>query len=300
MKKYIIYSLLVILVFVILFICYELIFNTSESINTNINNEQLKKDIVELEQQLQDIKSKTDNESNASTKNVNVSSNQIDNFGPPVIYDPIANYDIAKLTDPLVDPRGRSPANQIPTPQIAAQFNFPTQGVIDRYHRVGLLIAIDNNYDDNTSNSSRSSRSTFSPNPAFDDSSSNYSYQATGYSNPKQYMNSLKYKNKKNKKDKKDKKLIKGMQDINTSLETFASYQDDNAILELIGKKIANEWYRYFTSISMGNKVIKVNVDNKNRRELYTGDIVYIKELNRKYRVEIDKMDNIEYNPYFF
>jgi len=64
---------------------------------------------------------------------------------PPIIYNPIANYDIAKLTDPLVDPRGRTSADQIPTPQVAMQFNFPTQGVLDRYHRIGLLIAIDNN-----------------------------------------------------------------------------------------------------------------------------------------------------------
>ena len=64
-----------------------------------------------------------------------------------VIYDPIANYDRLKLTDPFVDPRGRSSADQIPTPQVAAQLNFPTQGVIDRYHRVGLLIAVDNDDD---------------------------------------------------------------------------------------------------------------------------------------------------------
>ena len=61
---------------------------------------------------------------------------------PPIIYDPIENYDRLKLLDPLVDPRGRSSADQIPTPQVAVQLNFPTQGILDRYHRVGLLIAI--------------------------------------------------------------------------------------------------------------------------------------------------------------
>jgi hypothetical protein len=63
-------------------------------------------------------------------------------IAPPIIYDPIENYDRLKLLDPLVDPRGRSSADQIPTPQVAAQLNFPTQGILDRYHRVGLLIAI--------------------------------------------------------------------------------------------------------------------------------------------------------------
>ena len=74
----------------------------------------------------------------------------------------------------------------------------------------------------------------------------------------------------------------------------------DNDILELIGKKIANEWYRYFTSISKGNKIIKINVHNRNRKELYDGDIIYIPILKRYYRVKIDKLDMIEYNPYFF
>lgn len=300
MKKYIIYSLLVILIFVILFICYDYFFNNNNENNTN--QESLKKDIVDLEQQLQDIKGKTvDNSS--ETKNINVNATKQGNeiFGPPIIYDPIANFDMAKLNDPLVDPRGRAPANQIPTPLIAAQFNFPTQGVIDRYHRVGLLIAIDDdNYSDNSTNSTYSTNSTnssgsgtFSPNSAFDDS---LTYSALGISNPKANQYTKYNNNNKNyKKNKKNK-----TKRIKSSLETFASYQDDNAILELIGKKIANEWYRYFTSVSMGNKIIKVNVENKNRRELYSGDIVYIKELNRKYRVEIDKMDNIEYNPYFF
>ena len=74
----------------------------------------------------------------------------------------------------------------------------------------------------------------------------------------------------------------------------------DNDILELIGKKIANEWYRYFTSISKGNKIIKINVNNKNRKELYDNDVVYIPILKRYYKVKIDKMDMIDYNPYFF
>ena len=35
------------------------------------------------------------------------------------------------------------------------------------------------------------------------------------------------------------------------------------------GKKITDNWYKYFTSITMGNKIIKVVVRNKNRKELY-------------------------------
>jgi hypothetical protein len=75
---------------------------------------------------------------------------------------------------------------------------------------------------------------------------------------------------------------------------------NDNNILELIGKKITDNWYKYFTSITMGNKIIKVVVHNKNRKELYSGDIIFIPELKRTYRVKIDPMDMIEYNPYLF
>ena len=70
--------------------------------------------------------------------------------------------------------------------------------------------------------------------------------------------------------------------------------------MELIGKKITDNWFKYFTSISQGNKIIKIVVNYNNRRELYTGDEVYISELGRKYRVRIDELDMIEYNPYFY
>jgi hypothetical protein len=88
------------------------------------------------------------------------------------------------------------------------------------------------------------------------------------------------------------------------SIEDFSNINinvsDDNNILELIGKKITDNWYKYFTSISKGNKIIKINVYNKNRKELYSGDIVFIPELKKTYRVKIDLLDMIEYNPYFF
>ena len=49
-----------------------------------------------------------------------------------------------------------------------------------------------------------------------------------------------------------------------------------------------------------GNKIIKIVVHNRNRRELYDGDLVFIKELHKWYRVKLDDLDMIEYNPYFF
>jgi len=322
------YIYLYIIIFILLITCFYLIINNFCINTVNWNNTNSKNDITSIEKnmyQLQNelaiIKSEikiTNTEqdipkfiisTNSSNPNqIDISSNpnnpnnpnnsscMMGSCGPkppPIIFDPIAKYDQAKLLDPLVDPRGRTSADQIPAPQIAAQFNFPTQGVLDRYHRVGLLIALDGPdggsdlsfkshkpkrhqrrerinllSDDNLSNLSNSTNSTNSSN------SSTKSYKGI------EFAPTISSEN----------------------IESFKSLGDEgpNGILELIGKKITDNWYKYFTSISKGNKIIKIVVDNKNRKELYSGDVVYIHELNRWYQVQIDQMDMIEYNPYFF
>jgi hypothetical protein len=343
--------------------------------NTEIKNlqneiEDLKSDIIILQSRLlhNELNKPENNNSNVNI----VVDKPENNNNDVVIFDPIANYDRLKLTDPLVDPRGRTSADQIPTPQVAMQLNFPTQGVIDRYHRVGLLIAIDNNderknkynfnhfnkrimnnrnnisnnsfknsyngvdiVNDSISNSSMSnssmsnnsmSNSSMSNNSIFDNSNS----KLTSSNIPEQKTKNKKKNNiiKNIKKNKIKNSKIEGFTtqdyyetfsniddntDYNTNYdnynndytENFDSFNnnyvnDYNGILELIGKKITDNWYRYFTSISIGNKIIKINIHNKNKKELYTDDIVYIPELNKKYRVKIDKLDMIDYNPYFF
>jgi len=236
----------------------------------------------------------------------------------PIIYDPIEKYDRLKLLDPLIDPRGRSSADQIPTPQVAAQLNFPTQGILDRYHRVGLLIAINKhesknnrrkyeNFDSTDSyedfgNIETDSYENFGNvekivegkkiNIDSDTNLSNYdnSSRFTRFSDNSSDLKNLSFSNnsKFNKNKIKQNNVIINIED------------KENDILELIGKKIAHDWYRYFTSISKGNKIIKINVHNRNRKELYDGDVVYIPILKRHYKVKIDKLDMIEYNPYFF
>ena len=199
-----------------------------------------------------------------------------------VFVDPIANYDNAKLGDPLVDPLQRTSADQIPNPSVAMQFNFPTQGVLDKYHRVGLLIAIGSESDSESNNKSNKS---------------NYSENS----------NIVKAKNKGNNEPvieetgKDPKRDYKGVWLAeHGKIEGFGNITADydNSILELIGKRRYHNVYRYFTSITMGNKIIKVIVHNINNKELYSGDVVFIKELGKNYRVEIDNMDMIEYNPY--
>lgn len=287
--------------------------------------ESIKEIIIETDQPTINTTSNSSNPSNSSNSNLILpSQSQPVNKPPPIIYDPIANYDIAKLTDPLVDPRGRTSADQIPTPQVAMQFNFPTQGVLDRYHRVGLLIALGSNkYDKDKPGRSRSPNLDYStevesgavweariPNKsrarkarryiAPESSSETKSYRGVEI---REGFDSDDYDS-----DYDDMESIEnfvsssGSGKSNKTINVYNNYsaQNDNSILELIGKKITDNWYKYFTSITMGNKIIKVVIRNNNRRELYSGDIVFVPEIGKSYRVKIDPMDMIEYNPYMF
>jgi hypothetical protein len=252
------------------------------------------------------------------------------NKPPPIIYDPIANYDKAKLFDPFVDPSGRTSADQIPTPQVAMQLNFPTQGVLDKYHRIGLLVAITNNVkkkrsknielpystSDNSESSACDSNESFINTDSDSDILKGREFIWNGPSKTNINKRKKRYVKMENKEKKYNGIEIKeNFSDLDSldSVEYFGntnkaitnvyniySGNNDNNILELMGKKITDNWYKYFTSMTVGNKVIKIIVRNKNRKELYSGDIVFIPELNRSYRVKIDPMDMIEYNPYFF
>ncbi len=184
------------------------------------------------------------------------------------VFDPIAVYDYRKLYDPLVDPRGRTSADEIPTLDVALQLNIPTQGFLDTYHRVGLLIGSDEpprrgKKDLKTRNGTSLSLSSDSSSLSSDSLSlsSDSTYSHGGYGG-------------------------------------YGGHGGSNGILELIGKKMGHNWYKYFTSISIGNKIIKINVRNRNRRELYDDDKVYIPELSKWYKVKIDRMDMIDYSPY--
>jgi hypothetical protein len=276
---------------------------------SNINS--LQNVINQLQSEISTIKSEltTDNNNN-NTPIINVNSDpanlsNLSNLSngcasgscakpPPIIFDPIANYDQAKLFDPLVDPRGRTSADQIPAPQVAAQFNFPTQGVLDRYHRVGLLIALDEAPDSSPRKHRGKTRKRIEKKSRYPELNDNSSDNSTGSSSGSGFGSEFRSGS------------YRGVQlapvRTESGLEAFGVYADEgpNGILELIGKKITDNWYQYFTSISKGNKVIKINVYNRNRKELYDGDVVYIPILKRHYKVKIDKLDMIEYNPYFF
>jgi hypothetical protein len=306
---------------------------TNELINMKISqitpipseSNTIKEIIIETQEPTINTSSNTNGGNNLDT-NLILPTQSNQTKPPPIIYDPIANYDIAKLTDPLVDPRGRTSADQIPTPQVAMQFNFPTQGVLDRYHRVGLLIAIGSNKKDHIKfNNSRS------PNRSYDESSGGEQNVWEGHirqSRPKKARRFIPPESSSQTKsyrgidikenfdsgdyedDYSDDSDLDSIEEFSSSksggknkmINVYNNYSNsnDNSILELIGKKITDNWYKYFTSITMGNKIIKVVIRNNNRRELYSGDIVFVPEIGKSYRVKIDPMDMIEYNPYMF
>lgn len=75
---------------------------------------------------------------------------------------------------------------------------------------------------------------------------------------------------------------------------------EKNKILRLFGRQKfprSNE-YQYYTMINMGHDQIKVHLHHY-CRELYDHDDVTIKELGKKYTVQLNKDDDLTYNPYF-
>jgi Ca2+/Na+ antiporter len=80
----------------------------------------------------------------------------------------------------------------------------------------------------------------------------------------------------------------------------ISEINDENKVLELMGRMLYTNYFEYYTSITIGNKIIKVNIcnENNNNKEYYNGDKIYIKELDRWYTVQMDKRDMLYYNPY--
>ena len=73
----------------------------------------------------------------------------------------------------------------------------------------------------------------------------------------------------------------------------------ENQVLELFSRMLYKYFYQYYTAITMGQKIIKVNINRDSGQEYYNGNIIYIPELRTKYKVQIDVRDQIYYNPFF-
>lgn len=275
MDEKIIRILILIVMFVIFYFLVNYITSSYNNLfhsNANAKNEDIVKLLVDNIGEQQKLKAELEQIKTGTTPLVAV---------PPTLpVDILSEYDRQKLLDPLTDARGRTSADQIPIPELALGFNYPTQGYPDLYRRVGLLIATDghthHDYDRNRD---------YDHHKDFDKEEKKLPHRT-----PKEEI----------------KKTGKLRTNFRSSIpkfkqvrEGFNSDDSDNNILELIGKKINSNWFKYFTSITKGNKIIKINLDQNNKRELLDGDEVYISELGRRYKVQLDELDMIQYNPYY-
>lgn len=80
-------------------------------------------------------------------------------------------------------------------------------------------------------------------------------------------------------------------------IENNATY--DNNILQLYGREKypRGRYFEYYTVITSGNQTLKIPLFNKNHQELYDGDKVFIRELNKYYIVSKYPNEEIEYIP---
>lgn len=72
----------------------------------------------------------------------------------------------------------------------------------------------------------------------------------------------------------------------------------NNRIIKFFGrqKNPGSNKYQYYATISSGNDMIKIFLNY--HRELYDDDVIYISELNGHYRVQLNRNDDVSYNPY--
>ena len=255
-----------------------------------------------LQRELNELKNKINNDENEEININKIKNNNENNVGPiipPV--DPIANYDRMKLNDPFVDPSQRTSIDQIPGPYFAPYINFPSRGIIDKYHRVGLLTAIDRRdrdhddiYIDRNINEDSINPVVITPDIS-NISERQHKRQERRNNRSSNTNNHDNNSNNSNNSSKKNKPNVP----YSVQIEPFGNFQG-NDILELMGMKLYQNTYKYFTSISEGNKIIKITVKTRNDKELFDGDVVFIPELKQKYRVKIDQIDGVLYNPYFF
>lgn len=73
---------------------------------------------------------------------------------------------------------------------------------------------------------------------------------------------------------------------------------EENNILRLYGRQEypGSDIYEYYTAVNSGLDQIKIPLNIK-KRELYDDDIVFVDELNAKYKVKLHKYDAPKYYP---
>lgn len=86
------------------------------------------------------------------------------------------------------------------------------------------------------------------------------------------------------------------------SIDTNKDYnklEQDNQIINLFGRQKypGSSEYEYYTMISTGNINTKIPLKDQ-VRELFTDDEVFIKELNKTYKVNLYPNEELKYNPF--
>lgn len=79
----------------------------------------------------------------------------------------------------------------------------------------------------------------------------------------------------------------------------YNKLEQDNQIINLFGRQKypGSSEYEYYTMISTGNINTKIPLKDQ-IRELFTDDEVFIKELNKTYKVNLYPNEELKYNPF--
>lgn len=88
-------------------------------------------------------------------------------------------------------------------------------------------------------------------------------------------------------------------QDENKNIINLSNMDNTNRVLRLFGRQIytGSDKYEYYYMMNSGLDRIKIPL-NVRRRELYSDDLVYIPELEHKYRVRLFDFDQPKYYPF--
>ena len=79
----------------------------------------------------------------------------------------------------------------------------------------------------------------------------------------------------------------------------YNKLKQDNQIINLFGRQKypGSSEYEYYTMLSTGNNNTKIPLKDQ-IRELFTDDEVFIKELNKTYKVNLYPNEELKYNPF--
>ncbi len=81
--------------------------------------------------------------------------------------------------------------------------------------------------------------------------------------------------------------------------KNYNQLEQDNQIINLFGRQKypGSSEYEYYTMLSTGNNNTKIPLKDQ-IRELFTDDEVFIKELNKTYKVNLYPNEELKYNPF--